>query len=188
MTARLVQGSLVIANYIKVTTDSETSIHRGKDHKQLFVTFSQEVHDKMPMLAMMLPSEDTMLLTARILWGSMMAQLGSLGTRMAWCHLRAWLKNKGDINIWSVSGANPSTGSEQTKVVVTTRAIGTPAVNCQVSSSVNSTIWRIFGYSEDLKHLVWCKMICSEANQFGRHYMWSWNRNVDTNNVFEKSI
>ena len=29
------------------------------------------------------------------------------------------------------------------------------------------------------------KVICSEGNQFGRHYMWSWNRNVDTDNVFE---
>ena len=33
-------GGIVIANYITVTTDSETSIHRGKGH--LFVKISQE--------------------------------------------------------------------------------------------------------------------------------------------------
>ena len=56
---------LVIANYITVTTNSETSIHRGKDHKDnmLFVKLGQEVYNKMPML----PSEDAMLMTARIL-------------------------------------------------------------------------------------------------------------------------
>ena len=27
---------------------------------------------------------------------------------------------------------------------------------------------------------------CSKVNQFGRHYAWSWNRNVDTDNVFVK--
>ena len=51
-------GSIAIANYITVTTDSITSIHRGKDHNMLFV-----MHNKMPML----PSEETLLMTARIL-------------------------------------------------------------------------------------------------------------------------
>ena len=56
-------GSIVIANYITVTTDSKTSIHRGKDQNILFVMLSQEVHNKMPML----PSGETLLMTARIL-------------------------------------------------------------------------------------------------------------------------
>ena len=55
-------GNLVSANYNIVTTVSETSIHKGKDHN-MFVKLSQEVYNKMPML----PSEDTMLMTARIL-------------------------------------------------------------------------------------------------------------------------
>ena len=42
----------------------------------------------------------------------------------------AWQKNKGDIDLWSLSGVNPSSGSEQTKVVVTARPMGTPAVKC----------------------------------------------------------
>ena len=44
----------------------------------------------------------------------------------------AWslTKNKGDIDQWSLSGANPSCGSEQTKVVVTARAMGIPTVKC----------------------------------------------------------
>ena len=63
MTGRPVLGSIVIANYITVTTDSKTSIHRGLDQYMLFVILSQEVHNKMPML----PSEETMLMTARIL-------------------------------------------------------------------------------------------------------------------------
>ena len=44
-------------------------------------------------------------------------------TRIAWCQHGVWLKNKGDIDQWSLSGANPTLGSEQTKVVVT--AMGT---------------------------------------------------------------
>ena len=43
-------GGLVIANYITVTTDSETSVHTGKGHNLLFVKLSQEVHNEMPML------------------------------------------------------------------------------------------------------------------------------------------
>ena len=56
MTGRPVLGSIVIANYITVTTDSKTSIHRGKGQNMLFVMLSQEVHNKMPML----PSEETL--------------------------------------------------------------------------------------------------------------------------------
>ena len=56
-------GSIVIANYITVTTDSKTSMRRGKGLNMLFVMLSQEVHNKMPML----PSEETLLMTARIL-------------------------------------------------------------------------------------------------------------------------
>ena len=48
-TDRSVLGSLVIANYITLTIDSETSIRRGKDHNMLFVKLSQEVCNKMPM-------------------------------------------------------------------------------------------------------------------------------------------
>ena len=40
---RSVLGSIVIANYITVTTDSKTSIHKDKDHNMLFVKLSQEV-------------------------------------------------------------------------------------------------------------------------------------------------
>ena len=45
--------SIVISNYITVTTDSKTSIHRGKGQNKLFVMLNYEVHNKMPML----PSE-----------------------------------------------------------------------------------------------------------------------------------
>ena len=43
----------------------------------------------------------------------------------------------------------------------------------------------INGAFEGWKQLVWWKVICSEGNQCGRHYMWSWNRNVYTDNVFK---
>ena len=56
MTGRPVLGSIVIANYITVTTDSKTSIHRGKGQNMLFVILSQEVHNERPML----PSEETL--------------------------------------------------------------------------------------------------------------------------------
>ena len=48
----------------------------------------------------------------------------------------------------------------------------------------------INGYFEGWKLLVWWKVICSEGNQFGKDYMWmwSWNRNVDPGNVFEKEL
>ena len=54
VTGRPVRESLVIANYITMTTDSKTSTHRGKSQNMLFVKLSQEVHNKMPML----PSEE----------------------------------------------------------------------------------------------------------------------------------
>ena len=43
----------------------------------------------------------------------------------------AWslTKEQRDIDLWSLSGANPSSGCEETKVVVTARAMGTP-VKC----------------------------------------------------------
>ena len=56
---RPVRGSIVTANYITVTTDSKTSINRGKGQNMLFV----EVHNKI----LMLPSEEPMLLTASVL-------------------------------------------------------------------------------------------------------------------------
>ena len=56
-------GSIVTANYITVRTDSKISIHRGKGQNMLFVMLSQDVHNKMPMLS----SEETLLMTARIL-------------------------------------------------------------------------------------------------------------------------
>ena len=49
--------SIVIGNYIAVTTDRNTSIHRGKGRNMLFVILSQQVHNKMPML----PLEETLL-------------------------------------------------------------------------------------------------------------------------------
>ena len=66
-------GSIVIANYITVTTDSKTSTHRGKGQNVLFVMLSQEVQNKLPML----PSEETLLMTAMILCRSVTAQLQS---------------------------------------------------------------------------------------------------------------
>ena len=65
----------------------------------------------------MLLSEETMLMTARILWRNVTIQLKSFS--------RVWLKNKGDIDLWSLSllGANPSSGSEQRKVVVNASAL-----------------------------------------------------------------
>ena len=36
-------GSIVIANYITVTTDSKTSIHRSKGQNMLLVMLSQKV-------------------------------------------------------------------------------------------------------------------------------------------------
>ena len=44
MTVRPVLGSIVIANYIIVTTDSKTSIHIGQGQNILFVMLSQEFH------------------------------------------------------------------------------------------------------------------------------------------------
>ena len=58
MTDRPVLGSLVIANYITVTTESETSIHRGKGHHLLFAKLSQDVHNKMPMLSLKASAND----------------------------------------------------------------------------------------------------------------------------------
>ena len=63
MTDRPVLGTIVIANFITVTTYSKTSIHTGKGQNMLFVMLGQEVHNKMPMLS----SEETLLMTARIL-------------------------------------------------------------------------------------------------------------------------
>ena len=66
MTGRPVLRSVVIANYIKVTTEQKTSIHRGKGQKwqnMLSVLLSQEVHNKMPVL----PSEETLQMTAMAL-------------------------------------------------------------------------------------------------------------------------
>ena len=54
---------IVIAKYITVTTDSKTSSHRGKGQHMLFGMLSLEVHNEMPML----PSEETLIMTARIL-------------------------------------------------------------------------------------------------------------------------
>ena len=62
-TSARVYTCTVIANYITVTTDTKTSIHRGKGQHMLFVMLSQEVHNKMPMLL----SEETLLITARML-------------------------------------------------------------------------------------------------------------------------
>ena len=50
MTGRPVLGNIVIINYITMTTDSKTSIHRGKGKNMSFVMLSQEVHNKMLML------------------------------------------------------------------------------------------------------------------------------------------
>ena len=63
MTGRPALWSLVIANYITVTTDSKTSIHRDKGENMLFVMLSQEVHNEMPVLT----SEVTLVIIAMML-------------------------------------------------------------------------------------------------------------------------
>ena len=63
MTGRPVLGSIVIANYISVTTDSKNLYPQGKGHNILFVMLNQEVDNKMPMLL----SEATLLMTFRVL-------------------------------------------------------------------------------------------------------------------------
>ena len=85
----------------------------------MFVMLSKEVHNKMHML----PSEKTLLWSCEEVW-----QLNfkvSL-TRIAQSQLGAWLKNKGDNGLWSLSAANLSSiaGSEQTKVVVPATDMG----------------------------------------------------------------
>ena len=58
----------------------------------------------------------------------MTAHIQSQETRIAWYqHGASRLKNKGDIDLWSLAGANPSSDSEQTKVVVTA---GPSTVKC----------------------------------------------------------
>ena len=144
-----VLGSIAIANNITVTTDSKTSIHRGKGQNMLFVMLSQDVRNKMPML----PSEETLLMTARSLTKEQRGYWPMVvGHGQVLIHLLALSKIKVIL----------------IKVVVTAMAMGSTCL--QVSSSVISTV----GWS------------CSECNQFGRHCMWSWNRNVDTDNIFEK--
>ena len=125
MIGRPVQGSIVIANY---SSDNWLKNHRGKGQNRLFVMLSQEIHNKMPML----PSEETLpiiiiklpllLKTARILWGSVTAQLQSEpGNQNSL--VPAWSLTKEQRGYWSPSGVNPSSGSEHAKVVVTARAI-----------------------------------------------------------------
>jgi len=48
--------------------------------------------------------------------------------------------NIGDIDLWSPSGANPFSGSEQRKVVITAKAMGDTW--CQMHSSVINNIRR----------------------------------------------
>ena len=116
----------------------------------------------------------------------------SLETKIAWCQLGAWLKTKGDIDLWWQSGANSSHGSEQTKVAVTT-----PYCQGHLLSDVLviSTVgWKTHvlvafnRYFEGWKQLVLWKVICSDGNQFGRFYMWYWSRNIGTDNVFKKYL
>ena len=71
-------GSIVTANYITVTTDSKTSIHRAK---------GQNMFQSQP------------------------------GNQSSLVPVGKYLKNKGDIDVWSLSDAYPPSGSEQTKVV-----------------------------------------------------------------------
>ena len=104
MTGRPVVERIVIANYITVTTDWKTSLYPLRQRPIYVVVLSQEVHNAVPML----PSEDTLLMTARILWGSVTAQLqsqpGNQNSMVPACSLA---KEKKDIDLWSLSGGNP---------------------------------------------------------------------------------
>ena len=51
----------------------------------LFVKLSQEVYNKMPKL----PSEDTLLMTARIMQVGQLNLKDSLEARIAWCQLKS---------------------------------------------------------------------------------------------------
>ena len=50
-----------------------------------------------------------------------------------------------------------------------------------------SKLWQNW-FPRRLKRIIWWKVISSKGNHVGRHYVWSWNRNVDTDNVFEKVL
>ena len=65
-------GSIIIANYIPVTNDSESSIHRGKEVNllSLFVKLHQKVQNKMPTLL----SEEKLLMIATTLCRGVTAQ------------------------------------------------------------------------------------------------------------------
>ena len=56
--------------------------------------------------------------------------------QLAWCQLGTYLKNREVNDLWSLSGADSSSGSEQTKFVITARAMGTPGVSSLIISTV----------------------------------------------------
>ena len=68
------------------------------------------------------------------------------------------------------TGANPSSGSEQTKVVVTTRAMGTPGVKCLLQELA------LLG-EVAMKEISLAGITCDLETEL----------HVDTNNVFEMS-
>ena len=158
MAGRPVLGSIVIVNYITVTTDWKPL---STEVKAKICCLLCQVHSKMPML----PSEETLLMTARILWGSVTAQLQS----QPWNQnslVPAWSLTKEQREYWPMVLIHPLALSKQKLW-----SLPWPWEHLLlVYSSVISTV----GWS------------CSEGNQFGQHYMWYWNRNVDTDNVFEK--
>ena len=117
MTAIPVLGSIVTANYITMTLKALSTEVKAN----ICCLLSQEVHNNMPRF----PSEETLLMTARILRGSVTAQLQSQpGNQNSLVPAWSLTKEQRDIDLWSLSGLNRLSGSEQTKVVVTARAMG----------------------------------------------------------------
>ena len=100
----------------------------------------------------------------------------NLVARISWCQLRAWLKKKVDIDLRSLSGANPSSGSEQTKLVFIASALGDTCY--QVCSSIIITV----AFTETWKQLVWwftVKVISLEMSWNALHVIvkqkcWCW--------------
>ena len=131
----------------------------------LFVKRSQQIHNKMPMLS----SEETKLMTARILWRNVTTQHKIV------CGLVPVSSLIKDL--WSISGANPNDGSVQTTVVVAVRA--QKDTICKVYSSVISTVGeRHWSWDQwlfwRLKTIVRWKMNCGEGNHI-------WNIDSDYN-------
>ena len=98
------------------------SIITGKLRNFLFVKLSQKAHNKLPMLS----SEETVLLVFFL----KKCDNARHSEDQYWVVSPGTiLKNKGDIDLWSLSGANPNSSSKQTKL----RSLRTSAMKCCLS-------------------------------------------------------